>query len=52
MAEEAKKIITDNGNIENQESLDKNEIKELVHRDAMNLSNCFINFSMCFMRTE
>ena len=35
MAEEGKQIKTDNGNIEIHESLDKNEIEELVHREAM-----------------
>ena len=35
MVEEVKKIKTDNGNIENHKSLDKYEIKELVHRGAI-----------------
>ena len=42
MADEGKKIKVDNQNIANHESLDKNEIDELVQREA-NLSNCFIN---------
>ena len=41
MAEEAKKIKTDNENIENHESLDKNETEELVHREAMKFIELF-----------
>ena len=49
MADEGKKINVDNQNIANHESLDKNEIDELVQREA-NLSNCFINLFMSFIR--
>ena len=35
MAEEANKIKTDNENIQNHVSFDKNEIEELVHREAI-----------------
>ena len=49
MAEEGKKIKADNQNITNHESLDKNENDELVQREA-NLSNCFVNLFMSFIR--
>ena len=41
MAEKAKKIKTDNENIENHVSLDKNEIEELVHREAIKFIKLF-----------
>ena len=41
MAEEAKKIKTNDENIENSKSLDKNEIEELVHRKAMKFITLF-----------
>ena len=41
MAEETKKIKTDNENIENHQSLDKNEIEELVHRETIKFMKLF-----------
>ena len=41
LAEEVKKIKTDNENIENHESLDQNEIEELLHREAMEFIKLF-----------
>ena len=41
MAEEHEKIKTNNENIENQKSLDKNEIDELIHREAMKFIKLF-----------
>ena len=41
MTEDAKKIKTGNEKIENHESLDKNEIKELVHREKIKFIDLF-----------
>ena len=39
--QKTKKIKTDNENIENHESLDKNEIEDLVHREKMKFIKLF-----------
>ena len=41
MAEETKEIKTDNENIEIHNSLDKNKIEELVHKEAMTFIELF-----------
>ena len=41
MAEEAKKMKRHHENIENQESLDKDEIEELLHRKAVKFIELF-----------
>ena len=41
MTEEAKKLKTDNENIENSKSLNENEIEKAVDREAKKLINLF-----------
>ena len=51
MAEKAKKIKTDNENIENHKSLNKNELEELVHREVITFTELF-HLSMKCMRIK